>query len=322
MSKAQIATDIASEHQVLSSGSLPLQASAANEAVIGDAVRTHPASGKGLWTAGFYLLILLIVYSGWQYRGNVYITPEEGPGYMLGIAGGSMMLLLLVYPLRKHLRWTRTMGPVRHWFLAHMLMGILGPVCILYHCNFQLGSTNGNIALFSMLLVAVSGLVGRYFYTRIHYGLYGKKADLEHLSSDAAMARSFMDKTFEASPELHIRLQDLERQAVAPLHGYIAGVARIFAVNLKSRWYAITAGPALRRASIHSSWGVQLTAEQRRVYYRHARYYLHAYLETVRKVAGLSFYERLFSLWHILHLPFFFMLLITGFVHVYAVHMY
>jgi hypothetical protein len=322
MSEAQMATEEAEELKKLSSAGLHLQGKATVEADIGQALRTPPASGKGLWTTCFYLLILLIVYTGWHYRGNVYITPEEGPGYMLGITGGSMMLLLLVYPLRKHLRWTRNMGPVRHWFRAHMLMGILGPVCILYHCNFQLGSTNGNIALFSMLLVAVSGLVGRYFYTRIHYGLYGKKADLEHLSSDAAIAKSFMDKTFEASPELHIRLQDLERQAVAPLHGYIAGVARVFAVNLKSRWYALTAGPSMRRASKHPAWGEQLTAEQRRVFYRHARYYLHAYLETVRKVAGLSFYESLFSLWHILHLPFFFMLLITGFVHVYAVHMY
>jgi hypothetical protein len=322
MSKAQIATDLASELKTLSSGSLPLQAKAANESDIGQAVRTPPASGKGLWTTGFYLLILLIVYIGWQYRGNVYITPEEGPGYVLGITGGSMMLLLLMYPLRKHLRWARSLGPVRHWFRTHMLMGILGPICILYHCNFQLGSTNGNIALFSMLLVAGSGLVGRYFYTKIHYGLYGKKADLAHLSSDAAIAKSFMDKTFEASPELHIRLQNLERRAVAPLHGFIAGITRVFAVSLKSRWYALTSGPALRQASRNSAWGVQLTAEQRRAYYRHARFYLHAYLGTVRKVAGLSFYERLFSLWHILHLPFFFMLLISGFVHVFAVHMY
>lgn len=322
MSKAQIATERARELKSLSSSDLALQAKAANESDTSQSLRPSQASGKGLWTTGFYMMIVLIVYIGWQYRGNVYITPEEGLGYALGITGGSMMLLLLLYPLRKHLRWTRSLGAVRHWFRAHMLMGILAPVCILYHCNFQLGSMNGNVALFSMLLVAASGLVGRYFYTKIHYGLYGKRADLDHLSSDAAIAKSFMDKTFEASPELHIRLQNLEKQAVAPLHGFIASIKRVVAVSLKSRWYALTSGPALHRASRNSAWGMQLTAEQRRAYHRRARFYLHTYLGTVRKVAGLSFYERLFSLWHILHLPFFFMLLITGFVHVYAVHMY
>lgn len=322
LSKVQMTTEGARVVKTLSSDGLPLQANAANESDIRQATRTRQTSRKNLVTPGFYLLILLIAYIGWQSRGNVYITPEEGLGYVLGIAGGSMMLLLLLYPLRKHLRWTRSLGPVRYWFRAHMLMGILGPVCILYHCNFQLGSTNGNIALFSMLLVATSGLVGRYFYTKIHLGLYGKKADLEHLSSEAAIAKSFMDKTFEASPELHSRLQNLEKQAVAPQHGFIAGITRVFAVTLKSHWYALASGPILRRASRNSAWGVQLTTEQRRTCYRHARFYLRAYLGTVRKVAGLSFYERLFSLWHILHLPFFFMLLITGFVHVYAVHMY
>lgn len=322
MSEVQIANGVTMELQPLSSSGRPLQAMAANEANIRQAGKIHPASNRVLRTSVFYLLILLLVYFGWQYRGNVYITPEEGPGYALGITGGSMMLLLLMYPMRKHLRWTHHLGPVRYWFRAHMLMGILGPICILYHCNFQLGSTNSNIALFSMLLVAGSGLVGRYFYTKIHYGLYGKKADLAHLSSDAAIAKSFMDKTFEAAPELHTRLQNLEKQAVAPVYGFLSGITRLFAVSFRSHWYSITSGPALRQAIRKSAWAAELTVAQRRSYYRQARFYLHAYLGTVRKVAGLSFYERLFSLWHILHLPFFFMLLISGFVHVYAVHMY
>ena len=322
MGEVQIVTNVDSKLNTPPSAGRQPSAKAANEANIGQAERTRPASGKGLRTTVFYLLILMILYSGWQYRGNVYITPEEGLGYALGIIGGSMLLLLLMYPLRKHLRWTYSLGPVRHWFRAHMLMGILGPVCILYHCNFQLGSTNGNIALFSMLLVAGSGLVGRYFYTKIHYGLYGKKADLAHLSSDTAMAKAFMNKAFEASPELHIRLQNFEKQAASPVHGFLSSLTRVFKITIETHWYRITSGPALRQAISNSAWCEKLTSGQRQLYYRNVKYHLQIYLGTVRKVAGLAFYERLFSLWHILHLPFFFMLLISGFVHVYAVHMY
>ena len=311
MGEVQIVTNVDSKLNTPSSAGRQPSAKAANEANIGQAERTRPASGKGLRTTVFYLLILMILYSGWQYRGNVYITPEEGLGYALGIIGGSMLLLLLMYPLRKHLRWTYSLGPVRHWFRAHMLMGILGPVCILYHCNFQLGSTNGNIALFSMLLVAGSGLVGRYFYTKIHYGLYGKKADLSHLSSDAAMAKAFMNKAFEASPKLHARLQNFEKQATSPMHGFLSSMSRVFIVTIETHWYRVTSGPALRQAISNSAWCGKLTAEQRQLYYRHVKYYLHVYLGTVRKVAGLACYERLFSLWHILHLPLFFMLLIS-----------
>ena len=46
------------------------------------------------------------------------------------------------------------------------------------------------------------------------------------------------------------------------------------------------------------------------------------YLEAARHAAQFSAYERLFSLWHILHVPFVFMLVISGVVHVIAVHMY
>ena len=56
---------------------------------------------------------------------------------MSRIIGGSMMLLLLLYPLRKQARFMRNAGPVKLWFRMHMTFGVLGPVCILYHCDFQ-----------------------------------------------------------------------------------------------------------------------------------------------------------------------------------------
>jgi hypothetical protein len=42
----------------------------------------------------------------------------------------------------------------------------------------------------------------------------------------------------------------------------------------------------------------------------------------VRRVAGFAFYERLFGLWHVLHVPLFVMLLVTAVAHVVAVHRY
>ena len=46
------------------------------------------------------------------------------------------------------------------------------------------------------------------------------------------------------------------------------------------------------------------------------------HIDATRRVAELASYERLFSLWHVLHLPLFFMLLVAGIVHVIAVHVY
>jgi hypothetical protein len=322
MKNAQVITVMDKGVSITSGDRLQLQDRAANEDVIGVEARHLPGLARSIQTMTGYLLAVLLVFIGWKYRGNPYISPEDGPGYALGIIGGSIMVLLLLYPLRKHMRWMRSLGPVSFWFRAHMLMGIIGPVCILYHCNYQLGSANANIALFSMLLVAGSGLAGRYFYSKIHYGLYGKKADLARLNSDGALAMSSMQQILEASPGLYRGLQELEQQSVKPLHGILPGLLRALAVGIKARWYWIASGPVLRRTIENPGLTAGLNAHERRKLYRQTRYFLRGYLDTVCKIAGLALFERLFSLWHILHLPLFFMLLLSGTVHVFAVHMY
>jgi hypothetical protein len=45
-------------------------------------------------------------------------------------------------------------------------------------------------------------------------------------------------------------------------------------------------------------------------------------LQAAQKAAQFSTYERLFSLWHAVHIPFLCMLVITAVVHVFAVHAY
>jgi len=45
-------------------------------------------------------------------------------------------------------------------------------------------------------------------------------------------------------------------------------------------------------------------------------------LRAMQRVAQFRAYERLFSLWHVLHIPFVFMLVVSAIVHVVAVHMY
>jgi hypothetical protein len=42
----------------------------------------------------------------------------------------------------------------------------------------------------------------------------------------------------------------------------------------------------------------------------------------MRKVAEFSFYERLFALWHVFHLPMFLLMVVAAIVHVLYVHMY
>jgi hypothetical protein len=53
-----------------------------------------------------------------------------------------------------------------------------------------------------------------------------------------------------------------------------------------------------------------------------ARRYGYRRLEARRRMQEYQLYARLFSYWHVLHIPLFFMLLIAGIVHVIAINIY
>ena len=256
-----------------------------------------------------YLLVLAVVYLGWNNRLSQPLTAESGMGYALGIVGGSMMLLLLLYPLRKHLRIMRHLGPVKFWFRTHMLFGVLGPVFILFHSGFQLGSLNSNVALFCMLVVASSGLVGRYFYTKIHHGLYGRKATLDELIRHSALLQGALQAALTAYPAAVQQVEAFEQQARQAPAGFAASLFRLISLGTRTWILYLLLRLRVPRA---------LSSRERRSMLRHVG----ARLESIRKIAEFQFYERLFSIWHVLHFPLFLMLIISGTVHVIAVHMY
>lgn len=243
-------------------------------------------------------------------------------GYALGIIGGVLMLILLLYPARKRFRFMKLLGPVKYWFRGHMMLGVIGPSCILYHANFQLGSLNSNVALICMLLVALSGVIGRFIYRQIHYGLYGRKATLEQLRHDKEISEGQLAATFALLPRLQQRLTAYENIVLSTPPGLLSSIIRRFTLAPRNHWTYFISLWQIRRAIRLEVKQNQLGANVYRQRYRMMRRYLSTYFTTIRKITVFSFYEKLFSMWHVLHLPLFLMMLISGIVHVIAVHMY
>ncbi len=268
----------------------------------------------------FSLSILVVIYLGWKAELENYITPESGLGYALGITGGIMMLLLLLYPLRKRVKWMRDWGAIRYWFKIHMILGIIGPVFILFHCNFQLASKNGSIALFSMLLMVASGIVGRYLYGRIHYGLYGSEMTLQQLQQDKLITRDGLSRLFQISPQLHERIKKYDNVLESEAGSLIAGFYRFVRLFVHTSHSYSQARRELigvcREIAVREGWSHSKTKEM----IGSGQAYLSAHFSTIRKIAGFTFFERLFSFWHHLHIPLFCMLIITVTVHIIAVH--
>lgn len=266
------------------------------------------------------LAVTAILVTGASMRDQLPFTPKHGFGYGLGIAAGISTLLLLLYPVRKSASRLRQFGPLKYWFRGHMILGVAAPVLVLFHCGFRLGAPNSNVALFSMLLVAASGVVGRYIYTHISHGLYGARATLDELHQELDASAHDLAERLPASSRGAQRLARFVRRARQPRSSAIGRSFDLVALPLRAMWVHQLIHRDLHRELLASRdhLGRSGLRRQERATDRLVRLYIAALVREVQ----FRTYERLFSLWHAVHVPLFVMLLLTGILHVVAVHMY
>ena len=269
-----------------------------------------------------YLLLGGLLLGVWQLSRMQLYSARTDVGYWIGVVGGTLMLLLFAYPLRKRWSWLARKGKAKHWFVAHMVLGIVGPVMVLAHSTFQVGSVNAGVALYSMLIVAASGIVGRFIYLRIHRGLGGERLSLEALRQSLGFNADSVQRELHFAPQAEARLRALDVHAGQPGDAWAEHLRRllvlpwqVLAVRRRC-WREIK--PALAQAAQERGWD----AAKRQARARHARQLLDGYTGAVLRVAQLAAYTRLFSLWHVLHVPFVFLMVLCAIAHVVAVHAY
>jgi hypothetical protein len=204
---------------------------------------------------------------------------------------------------------------MRFWFGMHMLFGIIGPVMILFHSNFHIGSMNSTIALISMLLVASSGLIGRYIYTKVHHGLHGKRISLEGLKQELETKHTELLRIYKLDENLNNRLTKMENRLLQNYTGVMTSMLHVILLAIDGRLLKHRI-MRLLKSSIKNN--TSLAVPDIKI----TRKFINRYTVTLRKIAVLRVFERLFSFWHLLHLPLFIMMIITAVVHIFAVHMY
>jgi len=269
-----------------------------------------------------YSLTVLAIGVGWLLRGYELIDPKQGLGYWLGIIGGSMMLVLILYPLRKRIRALRFLGRTAHWFRLHMILGVLGPVLVLYHSNFSLGSFNSRVALYCMLLVAGSGVIGKYLYAHIHHNLYGGKASLKDIRDELARSLENSHGLATLLPRFASRVESLATEAQGcSITGSLSIRQSMFWTLRKYVIWASLSRTAHRelRARAVVSPAVARDFDNLK---KATSGYIRNFVRLTTRVAQFTLFERLSSLWHVLHMPLFFMMVISALLHVLAVHMY
>ncbi len=267
-------------------------------------------NASALERSAFALVIFGVtaaIIFGWANRSSGLPDPEQGTGYALGIIGGSMMIVLLGYPLRKRIR-TKAIGSVGFWFRFHMLLGLLGPLAILYHSRFTFGSLNSAMALGSMIVVASSGLVGRFLYSRVHRGYSDRKLELRELKREMDGLLGELGEAGVATGNILERLQQMEDVAVAAGGAFWTSAWAVAEVGIRSRVIQRKILSKLPREAESQPPNLRQTVKH--------------FFGAVRRSAEFAFYDRLLRLWHLLHLPLFVMLVAAAILHIVAVHMY
>src|ERR1700693_5486793 len=101
---------------------------------------------------------------------HMLLRPSGLVGVNLGVFGVLLFFLIYLYPLRKRWGWLGRQGNSRHWVGFHVGLGATAPIIIAFHACFKFGNIAG-MAFWSMLVVTLSGFVGRYLYSQIPRGL-------------------------------------------------------------------------------------------------------------------------------------------------------
>ena len=229
------------------------------------------------------------------------LRPSGPVGQTLGVIGGVLMLMPFVYMLRKRIPVLRSLGSLKTWLEVHLFCGILGPVLVTFHTSFKF---NGIVsaAYWSMVVVVLSGFIGRYLYVRIPRSIRGAELPWTELNAKAAALHDEVARTV-ASPEVLDRLKAFECAAVPHRSTELSVIDLLFGeISLGHRVRA------LDRELARSVPGGGLRAEVVALTLERAL--------LLRRIAYLERTKKLFELWHVFHLPLVYLQLVIVAAHV------
>lgn len=127
-------------------------------------------------------------------------------GLLMGLVGTALIFTNLLYLVRKHRPSWGILGSLRSWMAFHIFTGTLGFLFIVVHTAFLPRSPLGMLAFYSLCVVIVTGLMGRYIYARVPRSIEGRELEVDELRQALEQHRAELtslglkDQGFAAAP--------------------------------------------------------------------------------------------------------------------------
>jgi hypothetical protein len=230
----------------------------------------------------------------WQWKAGGTI------GHKLAIVGSSMMVLMLLYSVRKRVGALRKAGSLSRWLDVHIYLGVVGPSLVVLHSTLKV---QGLVALsfWSMVVVVASGVLGRYLYLQIPRTRAGEELALAELERQ--------DRELSERLRTGFRLDDVQLGrldavvSITPARmGLLSGLVRIMVDDLRLR--------AGLRDFARSCRSVP------RPVFREFERVVRQKALVRRRVLLWDRVHELFHYWHVLHKPFALVMYLFLIVHV------
>ncbi len=234
------------------------------------------------------------------------LRPSGLVGHGLGIAGAGMVMVgVLLYSSRKRTGLLQGRGPMRTWLNVHIYLCLVGPVLVTFHTALKLRGL-GVYSFWSMMIVAGSGIIGRWLYQQFPRTIKGKEMTLEEITEEQAEVRARLG-AFGLPADLLASVDAMAQRSVRR----IQASAGVLALPL------LFADDVARHVRIR---GLRRRLRKARHLARHEADALFALLNrqvaTVRRIAFLGTFKRFFLYWHVTHLIFFFAMMVLLVLHV------
>ena len=231
-----------------------------------------------------------------------YFKPSGLVGQGLGIAGSLLIIIgVASYSTRKRWAWLHRFGTLRGWLTFHIFVCTLGPALIVLHTTFKIGNI-ASIAFWSMTVVVISGIFGRYVYVHIPKTAEGAFFSEEELAQQqASLAEAVGEKTGLARQQVEGLMAAFR---LPPPRGFVDALVKSLRFDLGTRRLEASMRQALAGQAVPAAQAqaaVPLLVESAR-------------LGQQRQLGGP--FRRLFGYWHVLHLPLALVMLVTFLVHV------
>ena len=237
------------------------------------------------------------------------LRPSGSLGHPFAWIGAALMLVgVLLYSSRKRLSLMRGRGPMRTWLNLHIYLCLSGPFLVAAHTAGKLRGL-GVYSFWSMMVVAASGIIGRWIYQQFPRTIKGELMSLDEIRKEQEQRRARLADEFGlAAPQL-AAIDAVTERSASRIRGGTGGglraLPRLVLDDLARPFRLARLRRRLRR--------------ERHLARREARAIfdlIGRQVATARKVEFLDTFRSLFGYWHVVHLVFFAAMLMLLVLHV------